>query len=183
MPRLKASLPPRVGTEGHIAQRRHRVTGHRVPHGSAAQAVAKRSRVSQLTKYLMMAKLLGVMTGAALLASVGAANAGQRGALTDAQLDKVVTGDASAVASVANASTVNASTNGGFIFIFLNGVTVKVVPGNTADLSALLDNVAAALTFTLFETPGSATARIAGTFNNQDGPPNTLTLSAFAKLP
>jgi hypothetical protein len=40
----------------------------------------------------MRGKLLGVMTGVALLASVGVASAGQRVALTDAQLDKVTAG-------------------------------------------------------------------------------------------
>jgi hypothetical protein len=40
----------------------------------------------------MSAKFLGVVTGAALLASIGAANAGQRLTLTDAQMDAVTAG-------------------------------------------------------------------------------------------
>jgi hypothetical protein len=63
----------------------------------------------------MTSKLLGVMTGVALLASIGVANAGQRAPLTDAQLDKVVAGVASASASVGNAASVAGST-----FILLN---------------------------------------------------------------
>jgi hypothetical protein len=54
----------------------------------------------------MGSKLLGVMTGVAMLASIGVASAGQRVTLTDAQLDRVVAGDASVTAEVfhANAS-------------------------------------------------------------------------------
>jgi succinate dehydrogenase/fumarate reductase flavoprotein subunit len=54
----------------------------------------------------MGSKLLGAMTGVALLASVGVASAGQRVTLTDAQLDRVVAGIAGVSASVEAASTV-----------------------------------------------------------------------------
>jgi H2-forming N5,N10-methylenetetrahydromethanopterin dehydrogenase-like enzyme len=52
----------------------------------------------------MGSKLLGVMTGVALLASIGVASAGQRVILTDAQLDRVVAGDASVTAEVFHAN-------------------------------------------------------------------------------
>jgi hypothetical protein len=58
----------------------------------------------------MTSKLLGVMTGVALLASIGVANAGQRAPLTDAQLDKVVAGAAEVQATVSNASVAGAFT-------------------------------------------------------------------------
>jgi hypothetical protein len=53
----------------------------------------------------MGGKLLGVMTGVALLASVGVANA-KGPAMTDAQLDRVVAGTAGVSATVEAASTV-----------------------------------------------------------------------------
>jgi hypothetical protein len=49
----------------------------------------------------MRSKLLGVMTGVALLASLGVANASQRAPLTDAQLDSVTAGVALAQATAA----------------------------------------------------------------------------------
>jgi hypothetical protein len=53
----------------------------------------------------MSGKLLGVMTGAALLASIGVASAGERVKLTDAQLDRVVAGEAIVAAQVGNAAS------------------------------------------------------------------------------
>ena len=49
----------------------------------------------------MMNKLFATVAGAALLASVGVANAGQRAPLTDAQLDKVVAGNSATVVATA----------------------------------------------------------------------------------
>jgi len=57
----------------------------------------------------MSGKLLGVITGAALLASIGSASAGERIALTDVQLDTVVAGFADVNAVVVNATTVGLS--------------------------------------------------------------------------
>jgi len=59
----------------------------------------------------MPSKFLGVMTGVALLASVGVANAGQRAPLTDEQLDKVVAGNAATV----SLSGLNVAASGSFI--------------------------------------------------------------------
>jgi len=53
-----------------------------------------------------MGKLFGVMTGMALLASVGVANAGERAILTDAQLDKIAAGTAAVDAAVTRANAV-----------------------------------------------------------------------------
>src|SRR5215469_15970940 len=59
----------------------------------------------------MSGKLLEVMTGAALLASIGVASAGERVKLTDAQLDRVVAGAAQVLAVVSNATTLSGTTS------------------------------------------------------------------------
>jgi hypothetical protein len=63
---------------------------------------------------VMAGKLLCVATGAALAASVGVANAAEPVRLTDAQLDRVVAGDASAFATVTNAATLGSGVIGLF---------------------------------------------------------------------
>lgn len=62
----------------------------------------------------MLTKLFGVMTAAALLASIGVANAGERATLTratltDAQLDRVVAGGTAAALVAANNVNATAS--------------------------------------------------------------------------
>lgn len=52
----------------------------------------------------MSGKLLGAMAGAALIASIGAASAGERVPLTDSQLDRVVAGVALGEVDATNAA-------------------------------------------------------------------------------
>jgi hypothetical protein len=82
----------------------------------------------------MLSKFVGVMTGLALLASVGVANAGQRATLTDAQLDRIAAGVS--FASV-NASVEGLSAN---LSAFLSASNTSATVGS-ASASATLFNI------------------------------------------
>jgi len=90
----------------------------------------------------MSAKFLGVVTGAALLASIGAANAGQRLTLTDAQMDAVTAGtndlnfskDITSTLSNNVAFTANSQVLDLFQKLALINVTAHVT-GNSASLA------------------------------------------------
>ncbi len=101
----------------------------------------------------MRAKLFGLMTGVALLSSIGVASAGNPIALTDAQLDKVTAGVATAI--VEAAAQGGTTSNGAFL------------------LSA--SNTSA--------TVGSATAVISTNFTPTGIAPHTLFLAAAASAP
>jgi hypothetical protein len=101
----------------------------------------------------MRANLFGLMTGVALLSSIGVASAGNPIALTDAQLDKVTAGVATAavLAEVQGGTT----SNGTFI----------LAASNTS------------------ATVGSAFAAISADFTATGIAPHTLTLVAAASAP
>ena len=89
----------------------------------------------------MSAKFLGVVTGAALLASIGAANAGQRLTLTDAQMDAVTAGandlnfSKDITSTVSN--NVNFNANSQVLDLFQKLALINVqshVTGNSASL-------------------------------------------------
>jgi hypothetical protein len=82
----------------------------------------------------MRSKLLSVMTGVALLASVGVANAGQRATLTDAQLDRIAAGVSFAEAA---ASVEGLSAN---LSAFLSASNTSATSGS-ASASATLFNI------------------------------------------
>jgi hypothetical protein len=95
----------------------------------------------------MSAKFLGVVTGAALLASIGAANAGQRLTLTDAQMDAVTAGardlNFSKDISSTSVNDVNFFGTSDVLDRFVKKATIDVsshVRGNSASL--LFDNEA-----------------------------------------
>ena len=79
----------------------------------------------------MRAKLLGLVTGAALLSSIGVASAGNPIALTDAQLDTVTAGVAIAIVV---AVAVGGTANGAFFVSASN--TSATVGSATAVISA-----------------------------------------------
>jgi len=90
----------------------------------------------------MSAKFLGVVTGAALLASIGAANAGQRLTLTDAQMDAVTAGandlnfSKDITSTVSN--NVNFDANSQVLDLFIKKASIDVfshVKGNSASLA------------------------------------------------
>jgi hypothetical protein len=101
----------------------------------------------------MRAKLFGLMTGVALLSSIGVASAGNPIALTDAQLDKVTAGVATAL--------VEAAVQGGTTS---NG-TFLLAASNTS------------------ATVGSALAVISTNFTPTGIAPHTLALAAAASAP
>ncbi len=79
----------------------------------------------------MRGKLLGLVTGAALLSSIGVASAGNPIALTDAQLDTVTAGVAIAIVV---AVAVGGTANGTF---FLSATNTSAILGSaTAAISA-----------------------------------------------
>jgi len=86
----------------------------------------------------MRRKRTAAMAGAALLASIGAANARDHVALTDTQLDAVTAGylmiDLNGVTVSVNGTTV--SVNGAIVLnantVFVNGVTVSVDRGTVS---------------------------------------------------
>jgi hypothetical protein len=95
----------------------------------------------------MSAKFLGVVTGAALLASIGAANAGQRLTLTDAQMDAVTAGanDFNFTKDITSTSSNNVNFTGksNITDAFTKKANIDVrshVTGNSASL--LFDNEA-----------------------------------------
>jgi hypothetical protein len=90
---------------------------------------------------LTSAKFLGVVTGAALLASIGAANAGQRLTLTDAQMDAVTAGanDLNFFKDLTSLSSnnVNFNANSQVLDLFQKLALINVqshVTGNSASL-------------------------------------------------
>jgi hypothetical protein len=90
----------------------------------------------------MRFKVLGIVAAAALLASVGAANAKGPVELRDVQLDKVTAGDSSAsdTASLVADSTTTLNrllTISGWTLGFLNGVPQAPLPLSTLFPSAL----------------------------------------------
>ena len=89
----------------------------------------------------MSAKFLGVVTGAALLASIGAANAGQRLTLTDAQMDAVTAGandlNFSKDLTSLSSNNVNFNANSQVLDLFQKLALINVqshVTGNSASL-------------------------------------------------
>jgi len=101
----------------------------------------------------MRAKLFGLMTGVALLSSIGVASAGNPIALTDAQLDKVTAGVATAI--VEAAAQGGTTSNGAF----------TLAANNTS------------------ATVGSALAVISTNFTPTGIAPHTLFLAAAASAP
>ena len=109
--------------------------------------------VSPHRRVPMRGKLFGLMTGVALLSSIGVASAGNPVALTDAQLDKVTAGVATAavLAAVQGGTTSNA--------------TFALSATNTT------------------ATMGSASAVISASFTITGIAPHTLALAAAASAP
>jgi hypothetical protein len=101
----------------------------------------------------MRAKLFGLMTGVALLSSIGVASAGEPIALTDAQLDNVTAGVATAA--------VLAQVQGGRV---TNGAFTLAASNTSA-------------------TVGSALAVISASFTATGIAPHTLSLAAAASAP